>query len=143
MRTLAWITALLNAAGFAALGVALFAPKTSTWVPALAILFTSVAVQLAFVGGVQAGAGIATLREGRAPVMALLLGWLLSLGALAVPWLRSTGQQAAWGVALLAVSFAIDAWVVRRALLPRWFLVVRALSTVVILVATALAFVRA
>jgi len=143
MRKVAWLTAVLNAAGFAALGAALFAAKTSTWVPALAILFTSVAVQLAFVGGVQAGAGIASQRGGRGPVVALLLGWLLSLGALAVPWLRSTGQQAAWAVALLAVSFAIDAWVVRRGLLPRWFLALRAVSTVAILVATALAFVRA
>jgi hypothetical protein len=143
MRALAWIAALVNAAGFAALGVALFAPKTSTWVPALAILFTSVAVQLAFVGGVQAGAGIAGQRDGRGPAIALLLGWLLSLGALAVPWLRSTGQQAAWAVLLLALSFAIDAWVVRQGLLPRWFLALRAVSTAVILVATALAFVRA
>jgi len=143
VRALAWIAALVNAAGFADLGVALFAPKTSTWVPALAIIFTSVAVQLAFVGGVQAGAGIAAQREGRGPVMALLLGWLLSLCALAVPWLRSTGQQAAWGVVLLAISFAIDAWVVRKGLLPRWFLAVRVVSTVVIVAATALAFVRA
>jgi hypothetical protein len=82
-------------------------------------------------------------RTGRVAVTALVLGWLLSLGALAVPWLRTTGMQAAWGVVLLAVSFAIDAWLVKAALLPRWFLAVRAVSTVAIVAATALAFVRA
>ena len=143
MRAFAWLSALVNAAGFVALAVGLLSPKSSMWVPALAILFTSVAVQVAFVGGVQFGAGLATRGSGQGAVAALVLGWLLSLGALAVPWLRTTGTQAAWGVALLAVSFAIDAWLVRSALLPRWFLGVRAVSTVVILAATALAFVRA
>jgi hypothetical protein len=143
MRAFAWVSALVNAAGFVALAAALLAPRSSTWVPALAILFTAVAVQVAFVGGVQAGAGLVAGRTGRVAVTALVLGWLLSLGALAVPWLRTTGMQAAWGVVLLAVSFAIDAWLVKAALLPRWFLAVRAVSTVAIVAATALAFVRA
>jgi len=138
VRALAWAMGAITAIAFAALAVAMLAPQSRIWVPALATLITLIAVQLAFMGGIQSGAALAREASGGPAAWALLLGWVPALGGLVVFWLRTTGAQLACAVVLFIVTFAIDAWLVRRAFLPRWFLPVRALSTLAALAATAL-----
>ena len=139
MRALAWVMALGTALVLAALAAFLFSPQSHIRVPALATLVTVIAVQLAFMGGIQSGAALAAERSGTLRVWALLLGWIPALGGLAVLWLPSTSQQLAGALALFVIAFAIDAWLVRRALLPRWFLAVRIAFTVLACAATGLA----
>ena len=143
MRALAWAMGLITAAAFAALAVAILAPESRIWVPAVATLITLIAVQLAFMGGIQSGAALARESSGGVAAWALLLGWIPALGGLAVFWLRTTGMQLGCAIALFVVTFAIDAWLVRRQFLPRWFLPVRGVSTLVALAATALGIWRA
>jgi hypothetical protein len=143
MRALAWAMGLVTAVAFAALALAMLASESRIWVPALATLITLIAVQLAFMGGIQSGIAIARENDGRAAAWALLLGWVPALGGLLVFWLRTTGMQLACAIALFLVTFAIDAWLVRRQFLPRWFLPVRGLSTLVALAACALGLWRA
>ena len=143
MRALAWAMGLITAIAFAALAVAMLAPESRIWVPAVATLITLIAVQLAFMGGIQSGAALARGDAGGAGAWALLLGWVPALGGLAVFWLRTTGMQLACALVLFLVTFAIDAWLVRRQFLPRWFLPVRAVSTLVAIAATALGLWRA
>ena len=107
--------------------------------PALATLVTVIAEQQAFMGGIQAGCALAHGRGGSAGVAALLLGWIPALGGFAVFWLPATGQQLACAIALFVAAFAIDAWLVRRALLPAWFLRVRLAFTALACAATGLA----
>ncbi|HZZ93868.1 MAG TPA: DUF3429 family protein [Usitatibacter sp.] len=140
MRALAWAMALGTALVMLALaGVMFFATRSAIRVPAIAAFLTLVTVQLAFMGGLQAGCALAGERLGRPATLALLLGWIAPLGAFGIFWLRSTGQQLACALALFIVAFAIDAWLVRRALLPRWFLAVRGVFTLLACAATALA----
>lgn len=143
MRALAWAMGLVTAAAFAALGLAMFASESRIWVPAVATLITLIAVQLAFMGGIQSGAALARERPDGVAAWALLLGWIPALGGLAVFWLRTTGMQLACAMVLFLATFAIDAWLVRGRLLPRWFLPVRGVSTLVALAATALGLWRA
>jgi Protein of unknown function (DUF3429) len=140
MRALAWLMSLATAVAMLALvGIMFFATRSAVRVPAIAAFLTLVTVQLAFMGGMQAGCALAGERLGRSAVCGVLLGWIPPLGAFAVFWLRSTGQQLACALALFIAAFAIDAWLVRRALLPRWFLAVRAVFTALACAATALA----
>jgi hypothetical protein len=90
-------------------------------------------------GGIESGAALASPRAGRSAIGALLLGWIPALGGLAVLWLPTTKLQLAGALALFVAAFAIDAWLVRRALLPRWLLAVRVAFTLLAVVAMALA----
>ena len=139
MRGVAWAMALATAAVMAALALFLFSPQSHIRVPALATLVTAIAVQLAFMGGIQSGCALAHDRAGGAGVGAMLLGWIPALGGFAVFWLPATAQQLACAIALFVAAFAIDAWLVRRALLPRWFLRVRLALTALACAATGLA----
>jgi hypothetical protein len=140
MRSLAWAMSLGTAVVMLALaGIMFFATRSAIRVPAIAAFLTLVTVQLAFMGGIQAGLALAGERLGRAAVCALLLAWVPPLGAFGIFWLRSTGQQLACALALFVVAFAIDAWLVRRALLPRWFLAVRGVFTLLACAATGVA----
>src|SRR3954466_2593267 len=140
MRVLAWAMALGTAIVLLALaGVMFFATRSAIRVPALAAFLTLVSVQLAFMGGMQTGCALAGERAGRTAAWGLLLGWLPALGGFALFWLRTTGQQLSAALVLFVLAFAIDAWLVRRSLLPRWFLAVRAVFTLAACVATGLA----
>jgi hypothetical protein len=139
VRALAWAMGLGTAIVLLALAAFLFSPQSHIRVPALATLVTVIAVQLAFMGGIQSGCALAQERIGRTAAWALLLGWLPALGGFAVLWLPVTKQQLAAALALFVVAFAIDAWLVRRALLPRWFLGARLAFTVLACAAAALA----
>ena len=139
MRALAWAMALATAAIFVALALVLFSPASHIRVPALANLVTLIAVQLAFMGGIQSGAALAAERTPGA-LAALLLGWIPALAGFGILWLPATRVQLASALAVFAAAFAVDAWLVRRALLPRWFLAVRAAFTVLVLGALALAW---
>jgi hypothetical protein len=122
-----------------ALAAVMLSPQSHIRVPALATFVTVVSVQLAFMGGIESGCALANERAGRPALAALVLGWIPALGGLAVLWLPTTMQQLAAALALVVAAFAIDAWLVRRALLPRWFLPVRAAFTFGAVAATALA----
>ena len=139
MRALAWAMGLATAVALAALAAFLLSPQSHIRVPALATLVTVIAVQLAFMGGIQSGAALAQERAGRSAAWALVLGWIAAFGGLAVLWLPATTQQLACAIALFVAAFAVDAWLVRRALLPRWFLGARLAFTVLACAATALA----
>jgi len=139
MRPLAWFMALATAAAFAVLALVLLSPQSHIRVPALATLITLLAVQLAFIGGIESGCALAAQRSGPAAPVALVLGWIPALGGLGVLWLPSTALQLWAALALIVVAFAIDAWLVRRALLPRWFLAARAAFTALSVAALALA----
>ena len=139
MRALAWIMALLTAAALLALSLFLLSPESRIRVPALATLITLLAVQLAFMGGIQAGSALSSQRAGRAADVALVLGWIPALGGLGVLWLPSTALQLEASLALILLAFAIDAWLVRRSLLPRWFLPMRVAFTALSVVALTLA----
>ena len=129
MRALAWFMALGVAVAFVALALFLFSPQSHIRVPAVATLVTLLAVQLAFMGGIESGCALAAERSGRAEPLAQLLGWIPAIGGFGVLWLPNTALQLRISLALIIVAFAIDAWLVRRALLPRWFMAVRAAFT--------------
>jgi len=139
VRALAWGMALVIACAFAGLALVLLSPQSHIRVPALATLVTLLAVQLAFMGGVESGCALAAERAGRSAVAALVLGWIPALGGLGVLWLPGTTQQLAAALGLLVAAFAIDAWLVARGLLPRWFLAVRAAFTALSVAALVLA----
>jgi hypothetical protein len=129
MRALAWFMAMVTALAFVGLALVLLSPQSHIRVPALATLVTLLAVQLAFMGGIESGCALAADRAGRPAPGALALGWIPALGGLAVLWLPTTGLQLWASLGLIIVAFAIDAWLVRRSLLPRWFMTVRAAFT--------------
>ena len=139
MRALAWTMALVTALAFTGLALVLFSQQSHIRVPALATLVTLLAVHLAFMGGIESGCALAGEKTGRAAVVALVLGWIPALGGLGVLWLPSTAQQLEAALVLIVAAFAIDAWLVSRELLPRWFLSVRGAFTALSAAALALA----
>jgi hypothetical protein len=134
IRTLAWALTLAGALPFLVATGLLYAFETAAIrVPAITALVTYAAVILSFLGGIEWGL---CLREDPATEVDRVkaLGWSVvpSLAAWGVLWLPSSILQVFGAILVLFATWAADALLTRRSIVPAWFFVVRSTITLIV-----------
>ncbi|MBL0140918.1 MAG: DUF3429 domain-containing protein [Betaproteobacteria bacterium] len=144
VRRLAWFLAFAGAVPFVLATGALYASDASSVrVPAITALVTYSAVILSFLGGIEWGLAIRDESGNEATrVAALGLSTVSSLAAWALLWLPSPRWQVGSALALFAAVWVADQWMAGRGLLPSWFVDLRTVVSVLVVLILAVALFR-